>query len=53
MLVYSIKGISIITITPMEYKERDKRRWEERSAEKWRKDSGGDGKEGRRRKQSG
>ena len=54
MLVISIKGISIITITPMEYKERDKRRWEERrgekrSAEKWRKDSGGDGRSVERR----
>ena len=49
MLVYFIKGISIITITPMEYKERDKRRWEERSAEKWRKDSGGDGRSVERR----
>ena len=38
----------------MEYKERDKRRWEERrgekrSAEKRRKDSGGDGRSVERR----
>ena len=33
----------------MEYKERDKRIWKERSAEKWRKDSGGDGRSVERR----